>query len=153
MEAAIEEITSLKFEKLAEVKANYDMMLKMLKPTDDKQKAKIDNLKSKREEALEKVRNDMAAMKKQRVDDIKKEAEAKKKALHVEKDDALAKLQDRENDRRKTKVSKNRERITSIRRGPSYYNQETSLRSGSSNAQNVTGGAVDAPVSPSGPAN
>ena len=134
MEAAIEEITSLKFEKLAEVKANYDMMLKMLKPTDDKQKAKIENLKTKREEALEKVRKDMAAMKKQRVDDIKKEAEAKKKALHVEKDDALAKLQDRENDRRKTKVSKNRERITSIRRGPSYYNQETSLRSGSSNA-------------------
>jgi len=57
----------------------------------------------------------MAAMKKQRVDDIKKEAEAKKKALHVQKDEALEQLQHRENDRRKTKVTKNRERITSIR--------------------------------------
>ena len=36
MERVIEEITSLKFEKLAEVKASYDIMLKMLKPADEK---------------------------------------------------------------------------------------------------------------------
>ena len=32
IEAAVEEMTAMKFEKLAEVKANYDMMLKRLKP-------------------------------------------------------------------------------------------------------------------------
>ena len=64
MERVIEEITSLKFEKLAEVKANYDMMLKMLKPTDEKQKQKIDTLKKKREDALEAVREEMVETKK-----------------------------------------------------------------------------------------
>ena len=92
MERVIEEITSQKFEKLAEVKANYDMMLKILKPVDEKQKTKIDALKKKREEALETVRGDMAATKKQRVDDIKREAEAKKKALHDQKDEGLERL-------------------------------------------------------------
>ena len=82
MERLIEEITSLKFEKLAEVKGNYDMMLKMLKPTDEKQKLKIETLKKKREDALDTVRGEMEAMKKKRVDDLKKETEAKKKALH-----------------------------------------------------------------------
>ena len=44
---------------------------------------------------MEKVRTDMAAMKKQRVDELKKETEAKKKALHVQKDEDLEKLQQR----------------------------------------------------------
>ena len=93
MERVYEEITSLKFEKLQEVKSSYDMMLKMIKPTNEEQKAKIEALKKKREEAQDTVKAEMDAMKKEKVDDVKKETEAKKKELHDERDAALERLQ------------------------------------------------------------
>ena len=46
-------MTALKFEKLADVKANYDMFIKKCKP--DQHAEKIANLKAKKEAALEKV--------------------------------------------------------------------------------------------------
>ena len=132
MEKVFEENTSLKFEKLAEVKANYDMMLKLLKPTDEKQAAKIDSIKKKREEAIDAVKVDMEALKKQKVDDIKKETEAKKKELHEHRDAALATLQQQESTRRKTKVDQNRQRIDTIKRTQSmfYGGGDSTLRSG-----------------------
>jgi len=46
-------MTALKFEKLAEVKANYDVMMKRLKP--DQHADKIELMKAKKENALKKV--------------------------------------------------------------------------------------------------
>ena len=68
------------------------MMLKMIKPTNEEQKAKIESLKKKREEAQDTVKAEMDAMKKQKVDDVRKETEAKKKELHDERDAALERL-------------------------------------------------------------
>jgi hypothetical protein len=65
MERVIEENTNKKFEKLSEVKSNYETMLKLLKPTSEEQKVKIEAIKRKRDEALEAVKADMAALKKQ----------------------------------------------------------------------------------------
>ena len=65
MERVIEENTNKKFEKLSEVKSNYETMLKLLKSTSEEQKVKIEAIKRKRDEALEAVKADMAALKKQ----------------------------------------------------------------------------------------
>ena len=69
------------------------MMLKMIKPTNEEQKAKIEALKKKREEAQDGVKAEMDALKKQKVDDVRKETETKKKELHDERDAALERLQ------------------------------------------------------------
>ena len=53
IEKCFEEMTAQKFEKLAEVKANYDVMIKRLKP--DQHAEKIEKMKAKKEAALTKV--------------------------------------------------------------------------------------------------
>lgn len=54
-------MTALKFEKMADVKANYDMFIKKLKP--ETHAEKIEVLKGKKEKALTKVKDDIDAQK------------------------------------------------------------------------------------------
>ncbi len=54
-------MTARKFEKLAEVKANYDMMIKKLKP--ETHAEKIETMKGKKAAALAKVQEELDAEK------------------------------------------------------------------------------------------
>ena len=72
-------MTALKFEKMAEVKANYDVMIKRLKP--DQHAEKIEIMKGKKEMALKKVQEDLDAQKKNKIQAIKDKTETKKKEL------------------------------------------------------------------------
>ena len=72
-------MTALKFEKMAEVKANYDVMIKRLKP--DQHAEKIEVMKGKKEIALKKVQEDLDAQKKNKIQAIKDKTETKKKEL------------------------------------------------------------------------
>ena len=58
-------MTALKFEKLSEVKANYDVMIKRLKP--DQHADKIATMIAKKEAALKKVQEDIDAEKKEKI--------------------------------------------------------------------------------------
>ena len=91
IEAAVEEMTAMKFEKLAEVKANYDMMLKRLKP--DQHADKIDKLKGKKEDACTKVKLQADADKKEKIAEIKEKSETRKRELQQLKDSKLESLQ------------------------------------------------------------
>ena len=66
----------MKFEKLAEVKANYDVLLKRLKPAEHAEK--IEKLKGKKEAACQKVKQEIDADKQRKIAEIKEQAEAKK---------------------------------------------------------------------------
>ena len=55
MEKLLEEMTYAKFEKIAEVKANYDMMIKRYQSS-DKHADKIESTKAKKEDAVKKAR-------------------------------------------------------------------------------------------------
>lgn len=81
----------MKFEKLAEVKANYDVMLKRLKP--DQHADKIEKIKGKKEAACQKVQQEIDAEKKNKIAAIKAQAELKKKELEKVKDSRLEELQ------------------------------------------------------------
>ena len=70
-------MTALKFEKMADVKANYDMFIKKCKP--DQHAEKIANLKAKKEAALEKVQQDIDNQKKTKIQEIKDRFENKKR--------------------------------------------------------------------------
>ena len=83
-------MTALKFEKLAEVKANYDVMIKRLKP--DQHADKIQTIKTKKEAALKKVQEDIDTEKKEKIAVIKICIEAKKKELQMTKDNKLEAL-------------------------------------------------------------
>lgn len=72
-------MTALKFEKLAEVKANYDIMLKRLKP--DLHADKIEKIKGKKEDACQKVKLEIDAEKKTKIAEIKEKSEARKREL------------------------------------------------------------------------
>ncbi len=61
IEKCFEEMTARKFEKLAEVKANYDMMIKKLKP--ETHAEKIETMKGKKAAALAKVQEELDAEK------------------------------------------------------------------------------------------
>ena len=87
------------------MKSNYETMLKLLKPTSEEQKAKIEAIKKKRDDTLETVKAEMAAEKKKLIDGIKERAEGKRKELHAKKDERLAALQLQQKDRRKTKAA------------------------------------------------
>ena len=69
----------MKFEKLAEVKANYDVMLRRFKP--DQHADKIEKVKGKKAQALLKVQEELDAEKKGKIAEIKAQIEAKKKEL------------------------------------------------------------------------
>ena len=90
----------MKFEKLAEVKANYDVLLKRLKPAEHAEK--IEKLKGKKEAACQKVKQEIDADKQRKIAEIKEQAEAKKKELQEQKDSKLEALQKQEQSRRKT---------------------------------------------------
>ena len=89
----------MKFEKLAEVKANYDVMWKRLKP--DQHADKIQTIKAKKETALKKVQEDLDAEKRDKIAVIKLVIEGKKKELQTTKDNKLEALQSKEQSRRK----------------------------------------------------
>ena len=72
-------MTAMKFEKLAEVKANYDVMLRRFKP--DQHADKIEKVKGKKAQALLKVQEELDAEKKGKIAEIKAQIEAKKKEL------------------------------------------------------------------------
>lgn len=93
-------MTALKFEKLAEVKANYDVLIKRLKP--DQHADKIELMKSKKENALKKVQEEIDLEKKTKIAKIKETIEAKKRELQLAKDSSLEILQSQEHSRRKT---------------------------------------------------
>lgn len=84
-------MTALKFEKMADVKANYDMFIKKLKP--ETHAEKIEVLKGKKEKALTKVKDDIDAQKQSKITEIKERAEAKKKELQQAKDSILESMQ------------------------------------------------------------
>ena len=89
----------MKFEKLAEVKSNYDIMIKRLKP--DQHADKIAQIKGKKEAALKKAQEDIDADKKEKIAVIKIVIETKKKELQETKDSKLEALQSQEQSRRK----------------------------------------------------
>ena len=93
-------MTAFKFEKMAEVKANYDVMMKRFKP--DQHADKIEIVKGKKENALGQVSMDNDAEKKAKIAQIKELIEAKKKVIQITKDTRLEKLQTEEKSRRKT---------------------------------------------------
>ena len=84
MEKCFEEMTAMKFEKLAEVKANYDVMMKRFKP--DQHADKIELMKAKKESALKKKQEEIDAEKKAQIAAIKESIEAKKRELQQAKD-------------------------------------------------------------------
>ena len=100
IERCFEEMTAFKFEKMAEVKANYDVMMKRFKP--DQHADKIEIVKGKKENALGQVSMDNDAEKKAKIAQIKELIEAKKKVIQITKDTRLEKLQTEEKSRRKT---------------------------------------------------
>lgn len=79
IEKCFEEMTSKKFGKLAEVKANYDVMIKRLKP--DQHAEKIENMKAKKEQALAKAQAEIDEEKRTKISQIKESIEIKKKEL------------------------------------------------------------------------
>lgn len=79
-----------KFEKQSEVKANYDVMMKNLKP--DKHADKIEKMKGKKAEAVKKVQEEVDQEKKERIAKIKETIEVKKRELQEEKDSKLEQL-------------------------------------------------------------
>ena len=96
-------MTAEKFEKLAEIKANFDVHLKRLKA--DKHADKIAVLKEKKEKALQECKEEMDAAKAKRVAQIEEETEIKKKELHKINEQCLKDL------RAKSKQSRNRSRL------------------------------------------
>ena len=90
----------MKFEKLAEVKANYDVMLKRFKP--DEHADKIEKIKAKKEAACQKVKQSIDAEKKSKIEAIKEQEKVQKQVLHELRDSKLEMLQSQEQSRRKT---------------------------------------------------
>lgn len=68
-----------KFEKQAEVKANYDVMMKNLKP--EKHADKIEKMKGKKADAVKKAQDEIDLEKKDRIAKIKESIELKKREL------------------------------------------------------------------------
>lgn len=91
MERCFEDMTAMKFEKLAEVKTLYDNMIKKLKP--DQHAEKIEKMKAKRESALTKVQEEIDAEKKTKIAEIRERTEAQKRELQSAKDSKLEMLQ------------------------------------------------------------
>ena len=81
----------MKYEKSAEVKNNYEVFIKKLNP--EKHQEKIEKLKSKRQDALLKAKNEIDQTKKEKINEIKEKYKAKKVELDNEKDKALQQLQ------------------------------------------------------------
>ena len=84
-------MTQMKYEKSAEVKNNYEVFIKKLNP--EKHQEKIEKLKSKRQDALLKAKNEIDQTKKEKINEIKEKYKAKKVELDNEKDNALQQLQ------------------------------------------------------------
>ena len=105
IERCFEEMTALKFEKLAEVKANYDVMIKRLKP--DQHAEKIEKMKAKKDEAVSKKQEELDNEKKNKIAEIKERTEAKKKELQQIKDKKLEALQSQKFSRRRDVRSDN----------------------------------------------
>ena len=82
------------------MKANYDVMMKNLKP--DKHADKIEKMKGKKADAIKKAQEEIDLEKKERITRIKENIEFKKRELQLEKDTKLEQLQIQEQSRRKT---------------------------------------------------
>lgn len=115
MEKLLEEMTELKFEKMAEVKSTYDLFLKKLQQNSEKNAEKIEKMKSKRQDALTKAQNEIDQTKKQKINEIKEKYKAKKQELNKEKDQTLSSLQNEQSTIRRrsfsTRMSMNLSRI------------------------------------------
>jgi len=72
-------MAELKFTRGAEVKANYDMLLKKLNP--EKHAEKIEKMKEKRTAALQKAQSEIDATKKDKINKIKENFNEKRLAL------------------------------------------------------------------------
>ena len=96
-------MTDRKYEKTAEVKRTYEMLLKKLNP--EKHEEKIEKMKTKRQDALTKAQNEIDKTKKEKVNEIKDKFKAKKQELNKEKDQALQLLQSEQSMRRKTQFN------------------------------------------------
>ena len=84
LEKIIEEVTQEKFEKIAEIKANYDFMIKRLESS--KQKEKADAKRKEKDAEVKAMQEEMDIVKKTRIQEINVEFEIKKKEALSGKD-------------------------------------------------------------------
>lgn len=73
IEQVIEDITTQKYESIAEIKANFEFMIKRLETA--KQKEKAENKKKERETEIKKMQDEMEVLKKKRIEEINLEFE------------------------------------------------------------------------------
>eukprot|EP00354_Favella_ehrenbergii_P001322 CAMPEP_0170475732 /NCGR_PEP_ID=MMETSP0123-20130129/17324_1 /TAXON_ID=182087 /ORGANISM="Favella ehrenbergii, Strain Fehren 1" /LENGTH=79 /DNA_ID=CAMNT_0010746419 /DNA_START=1640 /DNA_END=1879 /DNA_ORIENTATION=+ len=78
-------------ERLNEVRIFYDAMLKNLRS--EKHAARIESLKAKKEEALEKAQTEIRGEQREKLTSIKQATEAKKKQLQKVKEEKMEMLQ------------------------------------------------------------
>lgn len=79
MEKIIEEVTLMKYEKLQEIKVTFDQTIKKLEMT--KRSIAAENKKKEREQAVQKVQEDIEKIKKTKIDTVNKEYEKKKREI------------------------------------------------------------------------
>ncbi|CDW80650.1 UNKNOWN [Stylonychia lemnae] len=83
MEQLIEEVTQQKYEKLAEIKATYDFMIKKLDQS--KQKDKADEKRKEKDQEMQLCSKEFEQLKKQKLDDLEREYDEKKRAVMDQK--------------------------------------------------------------------
>ena len=111
----MEEMAELKYQRSAEVKATYDMLMKKLNP--EKHAEKIEKMKEKKEAALKSAQNEIDKTKKDKINEIKDTFKGKRLELNSAKDKALQELQSQESSRRKTMM---RSRAMTISVNPTF---------------------------------
>jgi len=77
IEKIIEEVTTEKFEKLAEAKASFDIVIKRMEAA--KQKEKADAKRKEKEAECKNIQEEMEILKKDRIEALNKEFEERKK--------------------------------------------------------------------------
>ena len=79
IERIIEEVTTEKFEKLAEAKASFDIVIKRMETA--KQKEKADAKRKEKEMECKQIQEEMEQVKKERIEALNKEFEERKKQV------------------------------------------------------------------------
>lgn len=79
IERIIEEVTTEKFEKLAEAKASFDIVIKRMEIA--KQKEKADAKRMEKEAECKQIQDEMEQVKKERIEALNKEFEERKKQV------------------------------------------------------------------------
>ncbi len=85
IERIIEEVTTEKFEKLAEVKASFDIVIKRMDAA--KQKEKADGKRKEKEAECKVIQEEMEQVKKERIDALNKEFEERKRQVMLNNKD------------------------------------------------------------------